>query len=219
MSALPLQPREARLEAITPERIAAVSAVEQQVYSHPWSPTNFSDSLIAGYQCQCLVGPPASDGAPPVAAEGRTLWSRWAGTGKPAAAAPAPSPAATPAVPAAPVTLLPDGSTLIGYYIAMKGVDEVHLLNITVAPAFQRQGWASMMLELLATWSRGQGAQWLWLEARASNLRALEVYERHGYRRVGLRKAYYPGHGGVRENAVVMSLRLNESPSAWGGLQ
>ena len=56
----------------------------------------------------------------------------------------------------------------------MKGVDEVHLLNITVAPAFQRQGWAPLMLEALAGWSRGQDAQWLWLEVRASNLRALD---------------------------------------------
>lgn len=107
--------------------------------------------------------------------------------------------------------------TVIGYFVAMKGVDEVHLLNITVAPGFQRQGWAPLMLEALAGWSRGQGAQWLWLEVRMSNERALRIYERHGYRRVGMRKAYYPAHGG-REDAVVMSLRLNEPNSAWGGL-
>jgi [ribosomal protein S18]-alanine N-acetyltransferase len=98
--------------------------------------------------------------------------------------------------------------TLLGYFVAMKGVDEVHLLNITVAPAYQRQGWALVMLDALATWSRGQGAQWLWLEVRASNARALSVYEAHGYRRVGLRKAYYPAGHGQREDAVVMSLHL-----------
>ena len=108
------------------------------------------------------------------------------------------------------------GDTLLGYFIAMKGVDEVHLLNITVAPAFQRQGWAPLMLEALAGWSRGQGAQWLWLEVRVSNARALQVYERNGFRRVGMRKAYYPAHGG-REDAVVMSLRLHEPAIHWGG--
>ena len=97
---------------------------------------------------------------------------------------------------------------LLGYFIAMKGVDEVHLLNVTVTPAYQRQGWARMMLDALAIWSRTEGAQWLWLEARASNLRAMQVYERHGYRRVGHRKAYYPAANGQREDAVVMSLRL-----------
>jgi len=104
--------------------------------------------------------------------------------------------------------LLLAGDALLGYFIAMKGVDEVHLLNITVAPAFQRQGWAHVMLDALALWSRGQGAQWLWLEVRVGNQRALQVYERHGFRRVGLRRAYYPVGHGQREDAVVMSLKL-----------
>ena len=109
--------------------------------------------------------------------------------------------------------------TLLGYFVAMQGVDEVHLLNITVAPAYQRQGWAPLMLDALAGWARGQRAQWLWLEVRVSNQRAYAVYLRHGFRRVGLRKAYYPAAHGQREDAIVMSLRLDEPHSAWGGLQ
>ena len=100
------------------------------------------------------------------------------------------------------------GALVLGYFVAMRGVDEVHLLNITVAPAFQRQGWARLMLDALAIWARGEGAQWLWLEVRVGNLRALQVYEQHGFRRVGLRKAYYPAGRGQREDAIVMSLRL-----------
>lgn len=107
-----------------------------------------------------------------------------------------------------PAQLLMAGDVLVGYFVAMQGVDEVHLLNLTVAPAYQRQGWALVMLDALALWSRGQGAQWLWLEVRASNVRALSVYEAHGYRRVSLRKAYYPDGHGQREDAVVMSLPL-----------
>jgi ribosomal-protein-alanine N-acetyltransferase len=104
--------------------------------------------------------------------------------------------------------LLMAGDELLGYFVAMKGVDEVHLLNITVAPGYQRQGWARVMLDALAIWARGQGADWLWLEVRESNARAIAVYESHGYRRVGLRKNYYPADHGQREHAVVMSLRL-----------
>jgi ribosomal-protein-alanine N-acetyltransferase len=98
---------------------------------------------------------------------------------------------------------------LLGYFVAMKGVDEVHLLNITVAPAWQRQGWARVMLDALALWSRGEGAQWLWLEVRLSNVRARGVYERYGFRHVGSRRDYYPAANGAREDAVVMSLALN----------
>ena len=104
--------------------------------------------------------------------------------------------------------LLLAGGELLGYFVAMKGVDEVHLLNITVAPAHQRQGWARVMLDALVAWSRQVGAQWLWLEVRQSNARALAVYEAYGFRRVGLRKDYYPAAGHEREHALVMSLRL-----------
>lgn len=192
MSAV-LQPREARLEPITVERIAAVCAIERSAYTHPWTPANFGDSLAAGYHCQCLVAPAPPSSEPVAERRPRALW------GRPAAQS--------------------GSETLIGYFVAMKGVDEVHLLNITVAPAFQGQGWAPLMLEALSGWSRGQNAQWLWLEVRASNLRALAIYERQGFRRVGMRKGYYPAEGNAREDAVVMSLRLNESNSAWGSLK
>jgi ribosomal-protein-alanine N-acetyltransferase len=103
--------------------------------------------------------------------------------------------------------LLCAGEVVLGYFVAMKGVDEVHLLNITVAPAWQGEGWGRVMLDALAVWARGKGAQWLWLEVRTSNLRAQEVYQRYGYRRVGDRKNYYPA-GNDREDAIVMSYKL-----------
>lgn len=106
--------------------------------------------------------------------------------------------------------LLPDGRALLGYMVAMKGVDEVHLLNITTAPAHQRQGWARLMLDALATWTRGQGADWLWLEVRASNQAARALYERQGFQQVGLRRGYYPDTGTQREDAVVMSWHVGQ---------
>lgn len=104
--------------------------------------------------------------------------------------------------------LLCGGDVVLGYFVAMKGVDEVHLLNVTVAPAFQGQGWGRVLLDALALWSRSEGTQWLWLEVRISNTRAQRIYERQGFRRVGERKGYYPAALGGREDAVVMSLKL-----------
>ena len=103
---------------------------------------------------------------------------------------------------------VPKSAELIGYFVAMRGFEEVHLLNITVAPAHQRQGWAHVMLDAVALWARGQGAQWVWLEVRPSNARAHAIYIRHGFREVGRRKLYYPATGGEREDALVMSLAL-----------
>jgi [ribosomal protein S18]-alanine N-acetyltransferase len=99
---------------------------------------------------------------------------------------------------------------ILGYFIAMKGFEEVHLLNITVAEKFQRQGWAKLMLDALAVWSRGQGANWLWLEVRSGNERAVKVYKDHGFKLVSVRQDYYPKGPKVngREDAIVMSLKL-----------
>ena len=106
------------------------------------------------------------------------------------------------------IQLLKGGTELLGYFVAMPGVDEAHLLNLTVAPEFQGQGWARLLLDALALWARGQKAQWLWLEVRVSNLRARQIYERYGFRRVGERKRYYPAADGGREDAIVMSVPL-----------
>jgi ribosomal-protein-alanine N-acetyltransferase len=97
---------------------------------------------------------------------------------------------------------------LLGYFLAMHGVDEMHLLNITVAPARQGQGWGHMMLDALSLMSRHAGSQWLWLEVRQSNQRALQVYARYGFKQVSIRKDYYPAGRQQREHAVVMSLKL-----------
>lgn len=106
---------------------------------------------------------------------------------------------------------------LAGYYIAMPGVDEMHLLNITVAPEAQRQGHALLMLDELVGVSRSRGALQLWLEVRQSNHRARDIYERYGFRLVGVRRGYYPAPRSTREDAAVMSLQLtNATPGGKG---
>jgi ribosomal-protein-alanine N-acetyltransferase len=99
-------------------------------------------------------------------------------------------------------------SGLVGYFIAMHGVDELHLLNLSVAPAAQHQGHARCMLDELCALARMRRAAQIWLEVRVSNERARGLYERYGFRHIGLRRGYYPAHGRKREDAVVMSLAL-----------
>lgn len=103
---------------------------------------------------------------------------------------------------------------LMGYFIAMEGVDELHLLNITVAPVAQGLGHARFMLDELCTYGRTHGAHQIWLEVRGSNLRARNIYERYGFRHIGLRRGYYPAsrdeHPNGREDAIVMSYALQE---------
>ncbi len=106
------------------------------------------------------------------------------------------------------VLLGPRGE-LLGYFVAMCGVDEMHLLNITVAPAVQGRGHARTLFEVLIALCRARGARELWLEVRASNDRARALYAHLGFRQVGKRRGYYPAPLGRREDAIVMSLKID----------
>lgn len=104
--------------------------------------------------------------------------------------------------------LVDAAGALVGYSVAMPGVDEMHLLNVTVAPALQGRGHGRALLDALVDASRARGARHLWLEVRESNARARRLYERYGFVRAGVRRGYYPAPMGRREDAVVMSLSL-----------
>lgn len=100
--------------------------------------------------------------------------------------------------------LLDADGQVLAYMLAMAGVDEMHLLNITVTPARQGCGHALHLLRALAAHAWSQRAEFLWLEVRPSNLRARQLYERFGFEQIGVRRAYYPDADGRREDALVM---------------
>ena len=110
--------------------------------------------------------------------------------------------------------LLLAGEQLVGYFVAMAGVEEMHLLNLTVAPGQQGRGHARFMLAELVDLCRQQAAEQLWLEVRGSNRRARAVYTRFGFAQIGIRKGYYPAPQGRREDAIVMSLQTGGADHA-----
>jgi ribosomal-protein-alanine N-acetyltransferase len=103
---------------------------------------------------------------------------------------------------------------LVGYFIALAGVNELHLLNLSVAPAWQHHGHGRHMLDHLRQLAGERHAVQLWLEVRHSNGAARELYERYGFRTLGLRRGYYPAPGRQREDAVVMSLQIERGDRA-----
>lgn len=99
---------------------------------------------------------------------------------------------------------------LVGYFVAMRSLDETHLLNVTVLPSFQRQGIGAFLLDALTLWSRQVNATAIWLEVRTSNQHARRAYIANGFTEVAQRKNYYPAGLGVREDAVVMKKLLTK---------
>jgi [ribosomal protein S18]-alanine N-acetyltransferase len=99
--------------------------------------------------------------------------------------------------------LLDDEGAVLGYYLALPGAGEMHLLNLTVEPEQQSRGFGQQLMQALHDHALRLGLDTLFLEVRASNLRARALYERLGYAEVGLRRAYYPAVP-RREDAIVM---------------
>ncbi|HQR60157.1 MAG TPA: ribosomal protein S18-alanine N-acetyltransferase [Methylophilaceae bacterium] len=96
---------------------------------------------------------------------------------------------------------------LIGYGVLMLVLDEAHLLNISIAKAFQGRGLGRALLNHFIGVARGRGAQMMFLEVRPSNTSAIRLYESMGFNEFSVRKGYYPADNG-REDAVLMGLAL-----------
>ena len=96
---------------------------------------------------------------------------------------------------------------LVGYFILMAAAGEAHLLNLSVAARHQRRGHGTALLRQAAAIARERGAHNMFLEVRPSNRAAQDLYTRFGFRKIAVRRDYYPAQFG-REDALVFSLAL-----------
>jgi ribosomal-protein-alanine N-acetyltransferase len=147
-----------RYRSMTAADLDAVMAIERDIYPHPWTRGNFSDSIEAGYHC-------------------------W---------------------------MLECGRDPVGYGVAAFAAEEAHLLNLSVAVAWQRRGLGAEMLRYVVALARNCGADRLLLEVRPSNTAARALYSRAGFVEIGRRRGYYPA-GEAREDALVLELRLGRA--------
>jgi len=102
----------------------------------------------------------------------------------------------------------------VGHCIVMPGVEELHLLNITIHPDFRRQKIASRALSAIEEIGFTHHYLKMLLEVRRSNESAIKMYEKSGYLLIGARKDYYPmGKGDIfsREDALVMEKILRKA--------
>ncbi|MFV1921693.1 MAG: ribosomal protein S18-alanine N-acetyltransferase [Methylotenera sp.] len=94
---------------------------------------------------------------------------------------------------------------VIGYAVMMIVLDEVQLLNLSVAQPYQKQGLGSALLKQVLTQAKALDARYVFLEVRASNVSAIALYQKMGFGKVSVRKGYYPLAQG-REDAIIMRL-------------
>jgi ribosomal-protein-alanine N-acetyltransferase len=144
-----------QLRRMTESDLDAVMAIENVIYTHPWTRGNFADSL---------------------AAQSRGYVMTWHGI-------------------------------IVGYAVLMTGAGEAHLLNLSIAAAWQRRGLGRTLLGHVIGMARELMVQKIFLEVRVSNVAARALYAQSNFREIGWRRDYYPAHAG-REDAVVLEMVL-----------
>jgi ribosomal-protein-alanine N-acetyltransferase len=100
--------------------------------------------------------------------------------------------------------LLFEEHDLDAFLMARVVADETEILSLAVRPDARRRGLASGLLAQAAEQAGAMGAIRMFLEVAATNLPARNLYEKHGFREVGVRKAYYEDGG----DALVLAARL-----------
>tara|TARA_Y100000992_G_scaffold89034_1_gene57330 strand:- start:4019 stop:4456 length:438 start_codon:yes stop_codon:yes gene_type:complete len=99
--------------------------------------------------------------------------------------------------------VLKDKNNILGYAFFSVVETDSHLLNITVSKDYQGKGYGKKILDKVIFQSKVLGATVVFLEARVSNYRAIDFYEKFGFKRDAIRYNYYDGS--PKEDALLMS--------------
>jgi ribosomal-protein-alanine N-acetyltransferase len=101
------------------------------------------------------------------------------------------------------------GEDVVGYSILSVAAGEAHILNLCVDPNSRSLGYGDRLLEEILNRAKGAAVKQVFLEVRPSNIQAVKLYRRNGFRQIAERPAYYQAHDG-REDAAVLSLLLKQ---------
>jgi ribosomal-protein-alanine N-acetyltransferase len=88
-------------------------------------------------------------------------------------------------------------------------VDEAHITTFAVHPGWRRQRIGERLLVAFLDLAIGRHAREATLEVRLSNIAARRLYEKYGFRPVGLRPRYYSDNG---EDALIMTTEPISEP-------
>ncbi len=99
-------------------------------------------------------------------------------------------------------------NSLAGYIGFQTVLEETSVFNVAVLPEFRRNGIGKALVEKLICEAKKAGSKVVFLEVRASNLPAINLYEKEGFVFFGLRKNYYEN---PKENALILRLAFDGS--------
>ena len=164
------------LQTMALKDVPIVSAIEQRVFSLPWSTTAFRYELRHNLTSEYLV----LRYLPWAVQPKRTLWHPIRRFLKESRA----------------------DASLLGYGGFWVVLDEAHICTLALRPEWRGRGLGELLLVSLIERAIIRQAQIVTLEVRASNTVAQNLYSKYGFEVMGRRKRYYSDN---REDALIMT--------------
>jgi [ribosomal protein S18]-alanine N-acetyltransferase len=109
-----------------------------------------------------------------------------------------------------------DDGAITGYAGLLAAGSQGDVLTLAVAAGRWGQGTGSALLEALLAEAARRGCTEIFLEVRADNARAQQLYRRYGFVQIGIRRGYYQPSG---TDALVMRKARLPGPAGPAGAQ
>ncbi len=93
---------------------------------------------------------------------------------------------------------------IVGFAGVIDTVDQLEITNIVVRKDFRKKGIGNELLTELIKLAKENGKEKITLEVNNTNLAAIKLYEKNGFKNVGFRKKYYNN----TYDANIMTLKL-----------
>lgn len=92
-----------------------------------------------------------------------------------------------------------------GYMLLQRMISEMELHTFAVSPDLRRRGIATKLLEHMRDEAKKAGVKFIFLQVRPTNKEARALYEKFGFKSIGMRRRYYRDNG---EDAIVMKMEI-----------
>lgn len=99
------------------------------------------------------------------------------------------------------ICLVAELDEIIGFFCGYKVLDEFSINNVGIRKKYQKQGWATKLINSVIEEQTKLGIKSFFLEVRESNLAAINLYKKCGFVQIGMRKHYYHS---PNEHAIIM---------------
>lgn len=97
--------------------------------------------------------------------------------------------------------------SLLGYMAYSVIEDEMEVLNLAVHPDCRRRGLGRRLMEACLDDCRRSGVRVCFLDVKVSNHPAIDLYVQFGFKKIGIRKKYYPD---TKEDALLYRKDMDE---------